>query len=48
MDFSYYVEQELDRQEAEQMGLSLDEYYDLLSKVRKGENIERGNYGKSN
>lgn len=44
MDYSYSVEQELDRQQAEEMGLSLDEYYDLLSRVRKGENIERENY----
>jgi len=34
MDFSYYVDQELDRQQAEELNLTLDEYYDFLSDLR--------------
>lgn len=55
MDFSYYVEQELDRQQAEELNLTLNEFYDFTSDFRNKivDSIEEwkekngGNYEKS-
>lgn len=34
MDFSYQIEEELDRQDAGNLDLSLEEYYNFLSDIR--------------
>lgn len=34
MDFSYNVDLELDRQQAEELNLTLNEYYDFISDLR--------------
>lgn len=51
MDFSYNVDLELDYQEAESLGLSLQEYYDFIYQLsnHKVSSIKewRKNYGTS-
>ena len=52
MDFSYNVDLELDYQEAESLGLSLQEYYEFIYELanNKVSSIDewRKNYGSSN
>lgn len=53
MDYSYQIEEELDRQEASNLDLSLEEYYNFLSDIRNNkvsslEEWKGRNYGTSN
>lgn len=52
MDYSYQIEEELDRQEAGNLDLSLEEYYNFLSDIRNNkvsslEEWKGKNYGNS-
>lgn len=53
MDFSYYIDMELDYREADSLGLSLDEYYKFTSALSNHdvsciEEWKEKNYGTSN